>query len=120
MRHVIQHDLDDLDRRAFDPRATLRVNSNMTGSGRCGANSAHALSLQTCILPVRPLSTIDNHRMAMHNHSVNKPLLYIVLFVLFVFGAGLIVIGASSREQRKLEYLEMTHRITSGHGTEDD
>ncbi len=51
---------------------------------------------------------------------MNKPLLYIILFVLFIFGAGLIVIGSSSRDSRKLQYLEMTHRVTAGHGTESD
>jgi hypothetical protein len=51
---------------------------------------------------------------------MNTRALYILLAVQVLFAGALIFIGAQSRDARKLDYLERTHRVTSGQAGEDD
>ena len=51
---------------------------------------------------------------------MNSRLLYAILAVQLLFAASLFYIGSRSRENRKLEYLERTHRATAGMGSVAD
>jgi hypothetical protein len=51
---------------------------------------------------------------------MNTRLFYALLAVQALFALGLIVVGLRSRDERRLEYLELTHRITSGHAKPED
>jgi hypothetical protein len=52
--------------------------------------------------------------------SLNTRLFYTLLAVQALFAAGLIAVGLRSREDRLVEYLELTRRITSGQAKADD
>ena len=52
--------------------------------------------------------------------AVNKSLLRVVLIVQALFAFSLIYIGTRARENRKQDYLELTHRVTSGQASEED
>jgi hypothetical protein len=45
---------------------------------------------------------------------MNTRLFYAVLAVQALFALGLILVGLRARDERRLEYLELTHRVTSG------
>lgn len=51
---------------------------------------------------------------------MNTRVLFSVLFAQAIFGLGLIAVGISSRHARQNEYIEVTYRVTSGHGSEQD
>ena len=51
---------------------------------------------------------------------MNTRLFYVVLGVQTFFAAALIIIGLISRDNRRVEYLEQTRRITSGQASVDD
>jgi len=51
---------------------------------------------------------------------MNTRLFYTVLTVQALFAAGLIAMGLRSREDRLVEYLELTRRITSGQAKPED
>jgi hypothetical protein len=51
---------------------------------------------------------------------MNNRLLAAVLMAQTLFAAGLIAAGLRSRETRRLEYLERTHRVTAGRATGSD
>jgi|GEM_PF-1776145 len=51
---------------------------------------------------------------------MNTRVLLAVLFAQAIFGLGLIAVGLSSRQSRQNEYIEMTYRVTSGLGQEQD
>jgi hypothetical protein len=51
---------------------------------------------------------------------MNTRLFYTLLAVQALFAIGLIVVGFSSREARRVEYLDLTRRITSGQARSDD
>ena len=51
---------------------------------------------------------------------MNTRLFYTILVVQALFAAGLIAMGLRSREDRLVEYLELTRRITSGQGKPED
>ena len=52
--------------------------------------------------------------------AVNKGLLRVVLIVQALFAFSLIYIGTRARENRKQDYLELTHRVTSGQASEEE
>lgn len=52
--------------------------------------------------------------------TMNTRVLLAVLFAQAIFGLGLIAVGLSSRQSRQNEYIEMTYRVTSGLGREED
>ena len=52
--------------------------------------------------------------------QVNTRLLQAVLIVQALFAFSLIYIGSRARENRKQDYLELTHRVTSGQANEAD
>lgn len=51
---------------------------------------------------------------------MNTRLFYTLLAVQALFAVGLIVVGFSSRETRRIEYLDLTRRITSGQARSED
>lgn len=51
---------------------------------------------------------------------MNSRALYIALAVQALFAGALIFAGARARDARKMEYLELTHRATSGQASEDE
>src|SRR5260370_41860267 len=51
---------------------------------------------------------------------MNTHVLRIVLIVQLIFAASLVYIGSSAREGRRMEYLELTHRATSGQASEEE
>lgn len=51
---------------------------------------------------------------------MNSRLLYVFLFVQGLFALSLIYVGMRSREARKQDYLELTHRVTAGHASLED
>ena len=52
--------------------------------------------------------------------EVNTRLLYVLLAVQFLFAGALIFVGEQVRSKRRLDYLELTHRVTSGRARRDD
>lgn len=52
--------------------------------------------------------------------EMNIRLLHVLLVIQLIFAGSLFYIGNRVRETRKSNYLEITHRITSGCGNEDD
>lgn len=52
--------------------------------------------------------------------EVNTRLLHILLIVQFVFAGALIFVGVQVRSKRRLDYLELTHRVTSGRARRED
>ena len=51
---------------------------------------------------------------------MNTRLLKILLAVQALFAAGLIVIGVTARDNRRMEYLELTRRVSAGLAKNDD
>ena len=51
---------------------------------------------------------------------MNRRALYIVVAVQALFAISLIFVGVISREERRVRYLELTHRITAGQATESE
>jgi hypothetical protein len=51
---------------------------------------------------------------------MNTRLLRIVIAVQALFAIALIVVGLSAREGRRMDYLELTRRVTSGQATIED
>jgi hypothetical protein len=51
---------------------------------------------------------------------MNTRLLYFLLFVQFVFAGSLIYLGTQVREKRRKDYLDLTHRVTSGRASQAD
>jgi len=51
---------------------------------------------------------------------MNTRLIKIVVAVQAVFAAGLIAVGVAARENRRMEYLELTRRVSSGQAKSDD
>ena len=51
---------------------------------------------------------------------MNQRVLKVVLVVQVLFAGALLYVGYSSRESRKVGYLELTHRVTAGQASLDD
>lgn len=51
---------------------------------------------------------------------MNTRLLYIILFAQVIFAGGLLYVGRQSRANRRQDYLELTHRVTSGQASAAD
>jgi len=54
------------------------------------------------------------------SETMNQVMLKVVLVVQVLFAGALLYVGYSSRESRKVGYLELTHRVTAGQASLDD
>ena len=60
------------------------------------------------------------HSAENYNPLVNTRLLYVILIVQALFAFSLLYVGGRARENRRQDYLELTHRVISGHASEED
>ena len=57
---------------------------------------------------------------AANTPALNKRALYVIVAIQALFVAALIYVGSVARDSRRIEYLELSHRVASGQGTPAD